>query len=343
MPSTPPPKKEKQPTQPKQPTYKDGYVFVDVSYLVFYRFFALRKWFSFAHKDIKIEKDANWLSNELFMEKFAKTLLDTVLKITKKQKINPVNILFAFDCHHKDIWRHKIKIEGMKETESNAYKGTRALSHEKQNFTEFEIFDIVKKTLIPAFVKIHNNKMLDHKKAEADDCIALGIRYLRNEKKLDAPIWIVASDTDYLQICDAKTHLIDLKQNNIDQKHLIDPKITNVDYLLHKLLVGDVADNIPACHLEVDKLEELNTTYDVKIRKNKKHIYKITKSIASKLLDNKTIKKHLLNFMKDKSDTDSNKEKLFFLNIKQFTFNQNMIDFSYIPKTIETHIYGMME
>jgi len=47
--------------------------------------------------------------------------------------------------------------------------------------------------------------------------------------------------------------------------------------------------------------------------------------------------------MKDKSDTDSNKEKLFFLNIKQFTFNQNMIDFSYIPKTIETHIYGMME
>ena len=45
--------------------------------------------------------------------------------------------------------------------------------------------------------------------------------------------------------------------------------------------------------------------------------------------------------MKDKSNS-ATKEKLSFLNIKQFTFNQNMIDFSYIPKTIETHIYGMM-
>ena len=46
--------------------------------------------------------------------------------------------------------------------------------------------------------------------------------------------------------------------------------------------------------------------------------------------------------MKDKSDIDT-KEKLSFLNVKQFTFNQNMIDFSYIPKTIETYIYGIME
>jgi len=325
----------------KQPAYKEGYVFVDVSYLVFYRFFALKKWFSFAHKEIKIDRDEKWLKNKLFMEKFEKTLLDTVLKITKKQKINPVNIIFAFDCHHKDIWRLSIKKGDLEETEANDYKGTRALSHEQQNFTEFEIFDIVKKKLIPKFAKTHNNKILEHKKAEADDCIALGIRYLRNKKKSDVPIWIVASDTDYLQICDAKTHLIDLKQKQIDQKHLIEPKITKADYLLNKLLVGDVSDNIPACHLVPDKLEELNTTYELKIRKNKTNIYKITKSIASKLLEHDTIKKLLFNFMKDKSNSDT-KEKLFFLNLKQFTFNQNMIDFSYIPKTIETHIYGMM-
>ena len=106
-------------------------------------------------------------------------------------------------------------------------------------------------------------------------------------------------------------------------------------------MVGDVSDNIPACYLVSDKLEELNTTYKLKIRKNKTNIYKITKSIASKLLEHDTIKKLLFNFMKDKSNSDT-KEKLFFLNLKQFTFNQNMIDFSYIPKTIETHIYDMM-
>ena len=72
--------------------------------------------------------------------------------------------------------------------------------------------------------------ILKHPHLEADDCIALGIRYLRNKKKSDVPIWIVASDTDYLQICDSKTHLIDLKQKQIDQKHLIEPKITKADY-----------------------------------------------------------------------------------------------------------------
>ena len=190
----------------------------------------------------------------------------------------------------------------MEETDSNDYKGTRALSHEQQNFTEFEIFDIVKKKLIPEFAKIHNNKILEHKKAEADDCVALGIRFLRNEKKSTAPIWIVASDTDYLQICDENTHLIDLKLKQIDQKHLVEPKITKTDYLLNKLLVGDVSDNIPSCHLVPDKLDELNSIYELKIRKNKTNIYKITKTIASKLLENNSIKTLLLNFMKDKSD-----------------------------------------
>ena len=133
--------------------------------------------------------------------------------------------------------------ESNETNEYNDYKGTRALSHEKQNFTEFKLFDIVKDTLLPPFIQENTNLILEHKNAEADDCIALGIRYIRDkQQKSTVPIWIVASDTDYLQICDEHTHLIDLKQADIAKKHLVDKKITKKEYLIHKLLVGDVSD-----------------------------------------------------------------------------------------------------
>ena len=76
---------EKKVSTKEQIKYKDGYIFVDVSYLVFYRYFALKRWFSFAHKDIVIEND-KWLDNKEFMEKFKKTLQDTVFKIAKNKK-----------------------------------------------------------------------------------------------------------------------------------------------------------------------------------------------------------------------------------------------------------------
>ena len=329
--------------------YKDGYMFVDVSYLVFYRFYALKKWFSFAHKDIKITDDIKWLDNTLFMYKFEKTRRVTTLLIAKKQKIDPKNIIFAFDCRHKDIWRIKIKppksymVDESNETnEYNDYKGTRALSHEKQNFTEFKLFDIVKDTLLPPFIQENTNLILEHKNAEADDCIALGIRYIRDkQQKSTVPIWIVASDTDYLQICDEHTHLIDLKQADIAKKHLVDKKITKKEYLIHKLLVGDVSDNIRACELIPSSLEQLETDYTIKVRKNKTNTYKITKSIAAKLMETHDTFKLIDAFLNEPDIKKKPVSSLPFLKTNYLIFNQHMIDFRYIPKTIESSIYEM--
>jgi 5'-3' exonuclease len=342
-----PPKKD------KQIKYKDGYIFVDVSYLVFYRYFALKRWFSFAHKDIVV-KDDKWLDNKEFIEKFEKTLLDTILKIAKKQKIQPSNIVFAFDCHHKDIWRIAVAnsyYNSLKNIDVNVnteYKGTRADAHEKQNFSEFAIFEMVKKKMLSPFIKKYNNIKLEHKNAEADDCIAIGIRHLREKKKDTAPIWIIASDTDYLQICDSTTHLIDLKQKVIDDKHLVEKKINNREYLLNKIMIGDVSDNIFAVKLNPDHFELLDDKYNIKIRKNKKEEYKITKSIAGKIMENSTLKKELLEFME--RDLPISKEKLAeynahfaFMDLKHFAFNQTMIDFKYIPKNIVEKIYGDMK
>lgn len=338
---------------PRKIKYVKGYIFVDVSYLVFYRYFALKRWFSFANKDIDI-KDGAFLKNEIFREKFEKTLLDTVLKISKKMKVAPSNIVFAFDCHHKNIWRHKVSEAYYKSTEDDVsdinteYKGTRADAHEKQNFKEFEIFELVKRKLLQPFVKSHNNLVLEHKQAEADDCIALGIKQIRMRDD-KSPIWIIASDTDYLQICDETTHLIDLKMKLVSDVHLIEKSISKEDYLLNKIMVGDVSDNIHSVKLIAEHFPFLDEVYDIKLRKNKKNIYKVSKSISSKFMENDRLKGELLKFLNRTSQENADKDfmkgyvvKFPFLDLKQFVYNQTMIDFRYIPSQIKVSMDGLL-
>ena len=107
--------------------FKGNICCVDVSYLTFYRLFALRKWYGFAYKDDESvkDKDYKWLDNEIFMGKFKKTLLDTVLKICKKKSMVKNIICVKHMIYHKDIWRKnlkKIKVNCIKEQEVNHIK-----------------------------------------------------------------------------------------------------------------------------------------------------------------------------------------------------------------------------
>ena len=336
---------------PRQIKFKRGFIFVDVSYLVFYRYFALKKWFTFANKDIEI-KDNEYLKNEVFVDKFKKTLLDTTLKIAKKEKIESSNIIFAFDCHHKDIWRHSLMKEyreliSKRDNLNTDYKGLRADAHEKQNFKEFEIFKLVKEEYLKPFIKENKNCILQHKEAEADDCIAIGIKYLR-DKGDTSPIWIIASDTDYLQICNNNTKLIDLKRNVVNEKHLVEKGITNKEYLLNKILVGDVSDNIlPAQIVSNEMIDKLKEDYNIVVRKNKKNTsgtYKITNTILKKFAENKDFYKKLTEFM-DINKNDNNlalEYDLPYIDKTQFIYNQKMIDFKYIPSKIKKAITGLI-
>jgi len=333
-----------------------GYIFIDVSYLVFYRFYALKRWFSIAHKDIEIKDDENWLENKIFMSKFEDTLLKTILRIAKVNDIDLCNIIFAFDCHRKNIWRHDIMIDfrnNFKKVSkindgndlNTEYKGLREEQHKKQNFTAGGIFDIVRDKILPLFIKANNNKILKHKKAEGDDCIAVAVNYLRDVKKDDKNIWIIASDTDYLQICDNKTKLIDLKENLINKKHLDDKNITRVEYLLNKILTGDVSDNIFPCQLIPDMIPKLKTNYNIIIRKNKNNKYKITKTILTKICGNVVFYNKLKQFMLlDKNDEETYKTfDLIYIDKTHFIYNQKMIDFNYIPSSINKKVYSLME
>ena len=297
---------------------------VDVSYLTFYRFFALRKWYSFAHKDDleSKEKDYKWLDNKLFMDKYKTTLLNTILKICKKNKIPLKNIVFAYDCPSKDIWRKNLKTK-----QSELYKGTRSESQKKQNFTEFEIFKLVKNVFLKEFITKNKNKELYHPNLEADDSIALFIK--KHKKDLDNII-IIASDHDYLQICDEKVHLIDLKEKQLDKIHLVDKNIDRHILLLEKILCGDVSDNIGCCYLDENYITTLKTK-NINVRKNKGE-YRITKSVFNKVIDNDELKELFLKVIKDKKDIESEKVKINnIIKNNMFFDNQIIIDFDFIP------------
>ena len=95
-------------------------ILVDTSYTSFHRFFATKRWFSFAkkemYKEYKDDPSYNWSKNEIFMDKYNKMYLESIQKLVTKDIFNNSKIIFCMDCPQADIWRHDI---------SDDYKGNR--------------------------------------------------------------------------------------------------------------------------------------------------------------------------------------------------------------------------
>ena len=66
-------------------------ILIDTSYTIFYRFHATIKWFSHAYneeyKNIKNISNYNWYDNKLFIEKYEKMFLESIIKLIKKKNI----------------------------------------------------------------------------------------------------------------------------------------------------------------------------------------------------------------------------------------------------------------
>ena len=85
--------------------------------------------------------------------------------------------------------------------------------------------------------------ILKHPRLEADDCIAISVKYLLNKYPL-CKIYIITSDKDYLQL---NSHNVDLY--TLTYKNLADGKTSTgnaYDDLKIKIIMGDTSDNIPS-------------------------------------------------------------------------------------------------
>ena len=170
-------------------------ILLDASYYIFYRFHALVQWWRFAKKD---EPLGNPSENHEFITKFKTVFIDKCREIPKKLKCKDANIIVAMDCPRANIWRNKlflpyseqcndiseenllaqlnnldtIQINTADLSEATTYKGGR-----KQDsiINAGPFFKLVYQEKL--FQQAGITTILSHPELEADDCIALALRY----------------------------------------------------------------------------------------------------------------------------------------------------------------------
>jgi len=346
---------------------------VDTSYWVYYRFFALRNWYVKAHPDINTTDNYNWLEDKEFMTKYEKLFLESIYNITLKYNIPISNIVFCIDCPYKEIWRYELKTD---------YKGTRIDSHKKNNFNSFEIFNVVKDTIIPKLQAKYKMSAIIAGKCEADDIVGNLAPFLENKLKTtsgtsdtsgtsvasivnnniveSAPsinetieneeimkndsgdetqtdlipkIYILASDNDYIQICNYNIILIDG-----NGKILCTEKKAKggFQYLIRKILSGDVSDNIEPCFIKsnfiVKDLPKTKAARE-KAKLEANDYKKCTPSIIDKLvIDDSTYDyfvKYLENLRNNKMSGGG--KTCEYVKDNQFAKNATLIDFQMLP------------
>jgi 5'-3' exonuclease len=85
--------------------------------------------------------------------------------------------------------------------------------------------------------------ILKHPRLEADDCIAISVKYLLN-KYPECKIYIITSDNDYLQLNAKNVNLYTLTYKNLAEGKTSTGNAEND--LKIKILMGDKSDNIPS-------------------------------------------------------------------------------------------------
>jgi len=228
------------------------FIFVDGSYYNFYRYYALLNWWKNAYPEEPIEDP---YKNKIFVDKFKKTFVENLIQIPKRLKlegnINPI-LVIGKDCKRENIWRNEIFPK---------YKENRV---KEDGFMGGPFFKMVYEEDL--FLQGGAKMILKHPKLEADDCIALSVKYLI-DKYPQCHIYIITSDKDYLQL---NAHNVDLY--NLSYKNIAEKKSSTGDSQLDleiKFIMGDKSDNIPSVFPKCGPITALKCIEDAEFFKKK--------------------------------------------------------------------------
>jgi len=301
-------------------------ILVDTSYWLYYRYFALRTWYKKAFPDSSrsenFDIEHNWLEDTIFINKFCYLFIENIKKIVRKYGTIMSNVVFCIDCSFKDIWRNAIITE---------YKATRPELLKKKGFNAFNVFNYVKKEYLPKLQVQYGIKICYHSRCEADDIIGHFAPFLIAH---GVPmVYVVANDNDYLQICNSRIKMI---KGGLLPDSSSNYPYPGEQYLIRKILQGDVSDNIRGCSINKVLLEknihnigELNATLE-------EQIYKTVSrgNIETLLMDDTRYEffSQLLDAIRKGDIKDANDGRLLL--IRNFYENSVLMDFKMIPKDI---------
>ena len=230
-----------------------------MSYLIFYRYYALLNWYKLAKSDIPI--DVPLIKSEEFINKFTDIFNKNINKLIKLHKPNDsitntdkFRVIFAQDCSRCDIWRIK---------HYPKYKQNRDYT----NFIGKSIFPIAIEIINKLCKENNEYSLIKCENCEGDDIVAVVSKYFKDEEQI-----IYTSDHDYLQLIRPNISIFDLKGKNIGEKSIGDAEKD----LILKILIGDKSDNIQSVKYRLgiktalkiinnkDKLNKLLNDEDIK-------------------------------------------------------------------------------
>lgn len=202
-----------------------NYILIDGSYFIFFRYYALCVWYKLRKQPDDPEAP---YESETFMEKFRETFVQKIEEMDSMLGLEQSIKYVGKDCPKHTIWRN---------THITEYKGGRNDTNDVSSLFKVAYGEEL-------FLKANCKRIIEHPGLEADDCIALTAKHIR-ETEPNSKIWIITSDMDYLQIaCEPWVNLVDLKYKNLTTS-----KTSFQDAekdLFCKIVAGDKSDNIPS-------------------------------------------------------------------------------------------------
>lgn len=253
---------------------KTNVIFIDGSYFVFFRYYALIAWWKLAKKDNPLPEKP--FESEEFTAAFKRLFIKKVKEIPKKLKIKDPIIIVGKDCPRAKIWRNEF---------IDNYKGTR-------DYTNFH----GQPGFVMAYEHLFNDAgvkyIVKHPKLEADDCIAIATKHLKNTID-NVKITIITADHDYMQLIEEGTEIFTLKYKPLRTKK--NSTYNSECDLFCKIIMGDKSDNICGVFKKCGKVTALKLWNDynslqIKLEKaNCRSIFERNK----KIIDFKEIPKDL--------------------------------------------------
>ena len=259
------------------------FIFIDGSYFCFYRYHSLLTWWKNAFPE-DLDVLQNPYQNDKFVDKFKKTFIDNIQKIPKNLKldktITPI-IIVGKDCKREHIWRNQLFPN---------YKANRL---QNDGFMGGSFFKMVYEDNL--FIQGGAQTILQHPKLEADDCIAISVKYLLNTYST-SNIYIITSDKDYLQLAEERVQIY-----NLAFKKLTDQKSSTGDHrcdLFCKILTGDPSDNISSVFPKCGPKTAMKYYQNKELFKQKLQesiIYQTAYELNTKIIDFNNIPEELVN------------------------------------------------
>lgn len=237
--------------------------------------------------------DVDFSENERFLNIFLKKSIEHLRKIRYKYKTVYSKIFMVQDNPLNTLWRKKL----YPEYKANRSSGTR---YQGKRFNFGNLFIKFNNDILPKLIEMtqHQLNVVKINGAEADDVIAILTRKIPSY----IDVYIISSDTDFLQLLDRRYTYIYTQKGEYNNKKLGNKSAKYK--LLEKILSGDKSDNIPSCFGR-----EYGRTRD---------------ELIEKCLNSTDFLNNLL-------DIDQKFKE-------QYELNRTLIDFDYIPQDIQDDI-----